>query len=185
MTARSASNSARMSPPRCAGSYEANPCERRGVDDREVELRFGRAEPVEQVERLVQHPVRARLVPVDLVDHDDRPQAVRKRLLRDEARLRHRPVDRVDQQQHRVDHRQHPLDLAAEIGVTGRVDDVDSVVAPADRGVLREDRDAALALERVRVHDPVRTTRLAGIERARLLAAADRPASSCHDRRAR
>ena len=91
--------------------------QRRGVDDREVELRFARAELVEQIERLVEHPVRARLVAVDLVDDHDRPQAVLERLLRHEARLRHRAVDGVDQQQHRVDHRQHALDLAAEVGV--------------------------------------------------------------------
>ena len=68
----------------------------------------------------------------------------------------------------RVDHRQHALDFAAEVGVARRVDDVDAVVAPADRGVLRQDRDAALALQRVRVHDAVGHD-LARIERAGLL----------------
>ncbi len=142
--------------------------QRRGVHDREVELRFARAELVEQVERLVEHPVRARFVAVDLVDDHDRPQAVLERLLRHEARLRHRPVDGVDQQQHGVDHRQHALDLAAEVGVAGRVDDVDAVVAPLDRGVLRQDRDAALALQRVRIHDALGHD-LARSERAGLL----------------
>jgi hypothetical protein len=36
--------------------------------------------------------------------------------------------------------------------VAGRVDDVDLVILPADRRVLGEDGDAALPLERVRVH---------------------------------
>ena len=45
--------------------------------------------------------------------------------MRDEPRLRHRPLDRVDQQQHAVDHAEHALDLAAEVGVARRVDDVD------------------------------------------------------------
>ena len=49
----------------------------------------------------------------------------RERLARNEAGLRHRAFDGIDQQQHAVDHRQHALDLAAEIGVPGRVDDVD------------------------------------------------------------
>ena len=57
------------------------------------------------------------------------------------------PFGRVDQQQHAVDHRQHALDLAAEVGVAGRVDDVDLVVLVVDGGVLRQDGDAALALE--------------------------------------
>ena len=34
-------------------------------------------------------------------------------------------VDRVDQQQHRVDHREHARDLAAEVRVSRGVDDVD------------------------------------------------------------
>ena len=36
-----------------------------------------------------------------------------------------------------------------------RIDDVDAVVLPAERRVLREDRDAALAFEIVRIHHPV------------------------------
>jgi hypothetical protein len=51
------------------------------------------------------------------------------------------------------------LDLTAEVGVSGRVDDVDRHAAVrrtragvADGGVLREDRDALLALEVAGVH---------------------------------
>src|SRR5690606_13738071 len=45
-----------------------------GVDDREVQLLFGGAEVVEQVENLLYHPVRTRARTVDLVDHHDRTQ---------------------------------------------------------------------------------------------------------------
>jgi hypothetical protein len=69
-----------------------------------------------------------------------------------EARLRHRPFDRIDEQQHAIDHRQHALHLAAEVGVAGRVDDVDVHALVIHRGVLREDGDAALALDVVGVH---------------------------------
>ncbi len=132
---------------------QRRPSAQRGrVDDREVELRVGRAQPVEQVERLVDHPFGARPRAVDLVDDDDRLQAELERLQRDEPRLRHRPLDRVDEQQHAVDHAEHALDLAAEVGVAGRVDDVDARVAQPDRAVLREDRDAPLALDVVAVH---------------------------------
>ena len=48
--------------------------------------------------------------------------------------------------------REDALDLAAEIGVARRVDDVDARALPDDRGRLGEDGDAALALEVVRVH---------------------------------
>ncbi len=141
--------------------------QRGGVDHREIQLLVGRAEPVEQIEGLIEHPARARLVAIDLVDDDDGPQAVLERLLRHEAGLRHGPVDRIDQQQHAVDHREHALHLAAEIGVAGRIDDVDAVVAPGDGGVLGENGDAALALQIVRIHDALLQV-LARIERAGL-----------------
>jgi hypothetical protein len=51
--------------------------------------------------------------------------------------------------------------------VARRVDDVDAVVVPDDRGVLREDRDPALLLDRVRVHHPLLEV-LARIQRPRL-----------------
>ena len=100
---------------------------------------------------------------VDLVDDDDRLEAELERLLRDEARLRHRPFVGVDEQQHRIDHAQHALDLAAEVVEAGRIDDVDARAVPRDRRVLGEDRDTALTLEWV------------GVERALLhdLAAAE------------
>ena len=69
------------------------------------------------------------------------------------ARLRHRPLDGVDQQQAAVGHVQDALDLAAEIGVAGRVDDVDLDAAVGDGRVLGQDRDAPLPLEIVRVDD--------------------------------
>ena len=126
--------------------------QRRGVDDREVELLLGRAEAIEQVEGLVHDPVRARTGTVHLVHHDDRLEAHRERFLGHEARLRHRAVHRIDQDQHRVDHRQHALDFAAEVRMSRRVDDVDAVVLPADCGVLGKDRDATFLFEIVAVH---------------------------------
>ena len=56
---------------------------------------------------------------------------------RHEPCLRHRPVDRIDQQQYRIDHRQDPLDFAAEVGMAGRVDDVDLVILVTDRRRFR------------------------------------------------
>ena len=129
--------------------------ERRGVDDRKIELFFSGAQLVEEIERVIHHPVRARTGPVHLVDDDDGFQSLRERLPGDEARLGHRAVDGVDQQQHAVYHRQHALDLPAEIGVAWRIDDVDMGALVADGTVLREDGDAALALEVVRVHHPL------------------------------
>ena len=80
-------------------------------------------------------------------------QARLERLAQDEAGLRQRALGRVDEQQDAVDHRQPALDLAAEVRVAGRVDDVDLHVAALNGGVLGEDRDALLALQVARVHD--------------------------------
>src|SRR5690554_2431790 len=74
--------------------------EGRSVDDRKVELIIGRAEVIEQIEYLVDDPVRTRTRSVDLVDHDDGLEAILKGLLCYETCLRHRAVDRIDQQQH-------------------------------------------------------------------------------------
>ncbi len=90
---------------------------------------------------------------VDLVHHDDGLEAEGERLARDESRLRHRALDRVHQQHHAVDHREHALDLAAEIRVAGRVHDVDVHALVVHRRVLGEDGDAALLLDVAGVHD--------------------------------
>ena len=91
--------------------------------------------------------------PVDLVHDEHDGQARLQRLAQHEARLRQRALARVDEQKHAVDHGQAALDLAAEVRVSRRVDDVQLHAAgEADGGVLREDRDPLLALEVGRVH---------------------------------
>ena len=98
---------------------------------------------------------------VDLVDHEHDRHVGVERLAQHEAGLRQRTLGGVDQQHDAVDHRQPALDLAAEVGVAGGVDDVDRHALGSRRagvvhgGVLGEDRDALLALEVAGVHDPV------------------------------
>src|SRR6202040_1645540 len=87
--------------------------------------------------------------PIDLVDHDDRPQTLVQRLSDDKFGLRHWAVGGVDQYQNPVAHAEDAFDLAAEIGVAGRVDDVDPDIPPDDRRAFGKDRDAALAFELV------------------------------------
>ena len=109
----------------------------------------------EQGADLLDDLVDAGVGPVDLVDHEDHREVRLERLAQHEAGLGQRALGRVDQQQHAVDHGQRPLDLAAEVGVAGGVDDVQLDVAVADGGVLGQDRDALLPLEVHGVHDPV------------------------------
>ena len=96
-----------------------------GVERREIELLVVGVEVEEQLEHFVEHFGGARVGAVDLVDDDDRLEAERERLAGDELGLRHRPFGGVDQQDDAVDHGEDALDLGAEIGVAGRVDDVD------------------------------------------------------------
>ncbi len=123
------------------------------VNDREVELLVGGVERGEEVEDLIDDFLHAGVGLVDLVDADDRLQADLERLADDEFRLRHRAFRRVDEHDGAVDHGEDALDLAAEIGVAGGVDDVDADVLPDDRGRLGEDGDAAFLFEIVRIHD--------------------------------
>ncbi len=125
------------------------------VEHRELELLLGGVEVDEEVEDLVQHLTRPRVRAVDLVDHHDRRQPRLQRLAQHEPRLRQRPFARVHQQQHAVHHLERPLHLAAEVGVAGRVHDVDADAAVVDGRVLGHDGDALLALEVDRVHHPL------------------------------
>ncbi len=69
---------------------------------------------------------------VDLVDDQDDGQSLLERLSKDEPSLGQGTLGRVDEKNDRVDHREAPFDLAAEVGVTRRVDDVDGEVVPFD-----------------------------------------------------
>ena len=73
-------------------------------------------------------------------------------LLQDKARLRHRPFGRIHQQQYAVDHLEDALHLAGKIGVPRRIHDVDLGMAVMHRGVLCQNRDAALPFQVVAVH---------------------------------
>ncbi len=121
-----------------------NTVQGRSVDDFEVQLFFGGTQVVEQVEYLVQDPVRTRAWTVNLVDDHDRTQAGFESLLGHETGLRHRAVLGIDQQQHGVDHRHHALYFTTEVGVARGVHDIDVVAIPVDGGVFRQDSNTAL-----------------------------------------
>ena len=127
----------------------------RAVQDREIELLLGRIQRREQVENLVGDFGGAGVGAIDLVDDDDGFQPHLERLDDDEFGLRQRPFGGVDQDQRAVDHVEDALDLAAEIGVAGGVDDVDAGVLPDQRSGLGQDGDAPFALQVVGIHRPL------------------------------
>ena len=125
----------------------------RRVDDREVELIVIGIEFHEELEDLIVDIVHALVRLIDLVDDDNRLQLLLQGLAQDVLRLRHWAFECIDEQENAVDHVEDTLDLAAEVSVARGIDDVDLDAVVHDGRVLRENRDAALALDIARVHD--------------------------------
>lgn len=123
------------------------------VDSREVELLIACTQLEHELEDLIEDFVGACTRAIDLVDDDDGHQIEAEGMLENETRLRHGALEGIDQQQDAVGHLEHALDLATEVGMARRVDDIDLHVLVADGDVLGENRDAALALLVVGVQD--------------------------------
>jgi hypothetical protein len=124
----------------------------RAVENREIELLFAGVERREQIEHFVDDFDRPGIGAVHLIDDDDGLESHLQRLRHHELGLRQRTFGGVDQHQRAVDHVEDAFDLAAEIGMAGRVDDIDAGVFPQHRGRLGQDGDTALALEVVGIH---------------------------------
>ena len=124
----------------------------RAIDERKIQLLVRGVERNEQFEDLVEHLFRVRVLAVNFVDDDDRLGAGFERLAQHEARLRLRAFGGVHHQQHAVNHVHDALDLAAEIGVAGRVHDVDVVILVFERGVFGADGDALFLFQIHRIH---------------------------------
>ena len=107
----------------------------------------------EKVKDLVNGPMRTRGGLVDFVDDDDDRKIQSKCLLQNEVGLRHGPFLRIDEEQCAVSHLKYALNLPAEIGMTGRVNDVDAVPFIVESAIFRGNRDAALAFQVHRVHE--------------------------------
>ena len=84
---------------------------------------------------------------IDLVDEDQRRDAEPPQRAEEQRRLGLDALDRGDDEDRAVEDAEDALDLGDEVGVAGRVDEVDREVAEGERGDGRLDRDAALALE--------------------------------------
>src|SRR6185295_10512191 len=69
----------------------------------------------------------------------------------EEWRLGLDALDRGHDEDRAVENAEHALDLRDEIGVAGRIDEVDRKIADEERGDRRPDRDAAFALEVERI----------------------------------
>ena len=118
-----------------------------------VQLLVGSTQIHQQVEDLVDDFLDAGIGTVDLVDGDNKAQILLQSLLQHETGLGHTALSSVHQQQNAVDHLQHALDLAAEVGVARGIDDIDLDALVGAGAVLGQNGDAALTLDVTAVHD--------------------------------
>ena len=71
----------------------------------------------------------------------------------DKSGLRHGTLEGIDDQDDAVDHLEDTFHLSAEIRMSGCVDNIDLDSLIIDSGVFGQDRDPALALQIIGVHD--------------------------------
>ena len=119
---------------------------------REIKLFLGCAKLIKKFKNLVDHPIGSRAITINLVHHQDGVQSVFECFLGHKSSLRHGAFDRVNQQQHGVDHRKNSLNLTAKVCVARRVNDIDAHPFPIKRRILGKDGDTSLTLQFVGVH---------------------------------
>ena len=84
---------------RCAGEFaHGNAIFRAGVDDWKIELLIRGLEFNKEIENHVEHFMRSRVFPIDLVDDDDRFGVILQRFSKNKAGLRLRSIMGIDHQ---------------------------------------------------------------------------------------
>src|SRR6266852_2712909 len=126
-----------------------------GVEHGKIELIFFGVEINKEVVNLVQHFLRASVGTVDFIDDHNGRQSGLERFAENVAGLRQRAFAGIHEQHDAVNHFERTLDLAAEIAVAGSVHNVDLDAVVEEGGVLGQNRDSALALEFVGIHDAI------------------------------
>ena len=143
------------------------------IDRREIEGGIIGVKLDEQIKDAVEHLAGAGIGPVDLVDNDDGTEPASKALRSTKRVCGIGPSAASTSKQGAVGHLQNAFDLAAEIGVPRRIDDVDLDAVHRQGDVLGQDGDAAFSFQVVRVENqPVlsagQSLQLAGAKQAGL-----------------
>ncbi len=133
--------------------FDGKAVEPGGVDIGKIELLIIRAEFQKEVECQIQRAIGICVGAVDLVQDDDRAKAHFQRLRQDEAGLRHRAFLCIDEEQHGIDHSEHPFHLSRKVGVARSVDNIDLEIFVVYRSMFGKNCDPALSLLIVAVHD--------------------------------
>ena len=106
------------------------------VEDREVQLRVACLQIHEQFIYLIDNFIDPGVLLIDLVDQQDRHDALLQGFLEHEPCLRHGSLTGIHEQNHRIHGAHDAFDLRAEIRVPRRVDDVDLRIPVHDGAVL-------------------------------------------------
>ena len=124
----------------------------RSVHHGEVDLVVVRTKLDKQIQDLVHDLGRPRTGAIDLIDDHNNLFIQRQRLAQHETRLRHTALERIYQEQNAVHHCEDALHFAAEVGMAGRVYDIDLHAVIMYGCVFGQNRDTALAFKGIGVH---------------------------------
>ncbi len=125
----------------------------RSIHHRKIRLLITGAQLNEKIKGLIQSPLGTRTRLINFIYHHDGFVAGLNRFPQYELGLRHRTFFRVHDQQYAVYHAHNSLYLAAKIGVTRGVYDINFQILITYRGVFRQNSNTALTLQFIRVHD--------------------------------
>ena len=106
----------------------------------------------QQLQHLVMHLHRVGMRAVNLIDDHNRQQPLLQRLAQHKTRLCLRALVSIHHQNHTVHHLHHTLHLSTEIRVPGCIHNVNRVIIPVNRRILRLNRDTLLAFQIHRIH---------------------------------
>ena len=123
----------------------------RTIDHREVELILCSIKGKHEVEHHFIHLLRATVRLIYLINHHNGLQTNLQGLLQHEARLRHRTLKGIHQQQTAVCHVEHALHLASEVRVSRSINDVNLCTFPINAYILRKNSDATFAFQIVSI----------------------------------
>ena len=124
-----------------------------GIQERAVQLLVRCVQIHEKLQNLVDNLFRTCFRTVDLIDADNNMQVQFESFTKYKFSLRHGTLEGVHKKNNAVYHLQHTLYLAAEVRMTWSIDDIDFYVLIMNCGVFGENRNAALTLNIVGVHD--------------------------------
>ena len=100
----------------------------------------------EKIQNLVDSDFGINPSPVNFIDEHNRAEPLFKRLLQHEARLGHGAFVGIHNQKAAIHHAEHPLNFSTEVGVARGINNIDSNPFVINGGILRKNRNAALAL---------------------------------------